>query len=118
MHSVRFCVFGDGKRHLVRCFVILLQLPQVLIIAENQLLSVVRQELATGSIMNFILSAEGCLGPLTFLRIWHDNSGHGKLKGWFLDQIQITDLQTGEKYVRTTDRWILSRFVSISAKLL
>ena len=56
------------------------------------------QELTTGSIMNFILSTEGCLGPLTFLRIWHDNSGHGKHKGWFLDQLQITDLQTGEKY--------------------
>lgn len=56
------------------------------------------QELITGSIMNFILSTEGCLGPLTFLRIWHDNSGNGKSKGWFLDQIQITDLQTGEKY--------------------
>ena len=46
------------------------------------------QELTTGSIMNFIMSTEGCLGPLTFLRIWHDNSGHGKLKGWFLDQTQ------------------------------
>jgi len=55
------------------------------------------QELTTGSIMNFILSTEGCLGPLTFLRIWHDNGGQGKMKGWFLDQIQITDLQTGEK---------------------
>jgi len=50
--------------------------------------------------MNFILSTEESLGPLTFLRIWHDNSGHGKLKGWFLDQIQVTDLQTGEKYER------------------
>ena len=56
------------------------------------------QELQTGSIMNFIMSTEGCLGPLTFLRIWHDNTGHGKLKSWFLDQIQVTDLQTGEKY--------------------
>jgi len=50
------------------------------------------QELTTGSIMNFIMSTEGCLGPLTFLRIWHDNSGHGKLKGWFLDQIQAQGL--------------------------
>ena len=56
------------------------------------------QELQTGSIMKFIMSTEGCLGPLTFLRIWHDNTGHGKLKSWFLDQIQVTDLQTGEKY--------------------
>jgi len=50
------------------------------------------QELTTGSIMNFIMSTEGCLGPLTFLRIWHDNSGHGKLKGWFLDQTKAQEL--------------------------
>jgi len=30
------------------------------------------------------------------LKVWQ-SQGHGKLKGWFLDQIQITDLQTGEK---------------------
>ena len=67
-------------------------------LAVLSLQCVLVQELQTGSIMNFIMSTEGCLGPLTFLRIWHDNTGHGKLKGWFLDQIQVTDLQTGEKY--------------------
>jgi len=69
-----------------------------LCVVNKHLLTLRReQELKTGSIMNFILSTESCLGPLTFLRIWHDNAGRGKLKGWFLDQIQVTDLQTGEK---------------------
>ena len=36
-------------------------------------------------------------GPLTFLRIWHDNSAPGKRKGWYLDQIHITDLQTADR---------------------
>jgi len=55
------------------------------------------QVLPAGSIYNYILSVESNLGPLTFLRIWHDNEGAGKKKGWFLDQIQVTDLQTGER---------------------
>lgn len=33
------------------------------------------------------------------MRIWHDNSGRGKQKSWFLDQVQITDLQTGDRYI-------------------
>ena len=45
-----------------------------------------------------MLSVESCLGPLTYLRIWHDNSGKGKNKGWYLDQVQITDLQTGDRW--------------------
>jgi polycystin 1L2 len=55
--------------------------------------------LVTGSILNYILSVEQCLGPLSFLRIWHDNSGKGKMRSWYLDQVQVSDLQTGERYV-------------------
>jgi hypothetical protein len=55
------------------------------------------QEHSTGSINNYILGVEDSLGPLTFLRIWHDNSGKGSKRGWFLDQVHVTDLQTGEK---------------------
>lgn len=60
------------------------------------------QHLGRGTIFNYILSVEGALGGLTFMRIWHDNSGKGKNKSWYLDQIQVTDLQTGEKYVGLT----------------
>jgi polycystin 1L2 len=55
------------------------------------------QELPAGSIYNYLLSVEHCLGPLTYLRVWHDNSGKGKSKSWFLDQVMVTDIQTGEK---------------------
>ncbi|KAL3878017.1 hypothetical protein ACJMK2_035653 [Sinanodonta woodiana] len=65
-----------------------------------------RKRFETGSIMNFIMSTERCLGPLSFLRIWHDNTGNGKLRSWYLDQIQLTDLQTGERYFFIADRWL------------
>ena len=54
------------------------------------------QELEKASINNYILSTEGSMGPLAFLRIWHDNTGNGKKRSWFLDQVQVKDLQTGE----------------------
>ena len=57
------------------------------------------KEIATGSINNYILAVDKCLGPLTFLRIWHDNSGKGSKKGWFLDQVEVTDVQTGERWL-------------------
>ena len=50
--------------------------------------------------MNYICSVENKLGPLNFCRIWHDNSGTGKSRSWFLDQIECTDLQTGERSVK------------------
>ena len=55
------------------------------------------QMFARGSVMNFVLSVEQKLGPLTFLRIWHDNKGKGKHKSWYLDHVQVNDLQTGER---------------------
>ncbi|XP_063443914.1 polycystin-1-like protein 2 [Mytilus trossulus] len=65
-----------------------------------------RKILPTGSILNYILSVERCLGPLSFLRIWHDNSGKGKMRSWKLDQIQVSDIQTGERYFFLCDRWL------------
>ena len=55
------------------------------------------QGFPTGSIYNYILSVQERLGALTYLRIWHDNQGKGKKKGWLLDQLMLTDLQTGDK---------------------
>ena len=55
------------------------------------------QDLPRGSIYNYILSVDHCLGPLSFLRIWHDNSGKGKMRSWYLDQVQVIDLQTSDK---------------------
>lgn len=62
--------------------------------------------LKTGSINHFVLSTEQPLGQLSYLRIWHDNSGQGKFKSWFLDQIQVADLQNNRRYFFIVDRWL------------
>jgi polycystin 1L2 len=56
-----------------------------------------RKAFKSGSICNFICGVEEPLGPLTYLRIWHDNSGNGKHKSWYLNVVDIVDLQTDEK---------------------
>lgn len=48
-----------------------------------------------GSINNFTLCLQESLGSLKKIRIWHDNSG--KTPSWFLMQVIIVDLATGEK---------------------
>lgn len=58
-----------------------------------------QQTCSRGSINNFVLSTSEWLGPLTFIRIWHDNSGEGKFQGWYLSKVIVTDLQTSETYV-------------------
>ena len=44
------------------------------------------------------------LGPLTFLRVWHDNTGKSKKASWFLDKVVITDVQT-------SDMWVALKFL-------
>jgi len=45
------------------------------------------------------MSVEEKLGPLTYLRIWHDNSGQGSYKSWYLNTVTIVDLQTNERFI-------------------
>ncbi|VDI63637.1 Hypothetical predicted protein [Mytilus galloprovincialis] len=59
----------------------------------------------TNSTNNFILATPEPLGDLVYLRIWHDNSGEGKLQSWYLHRVVITDLHTNEKYIFQCDRW-------------
>ncbi|XP_014680086.1 PREDICTED: polycystic kidney disease protein 1-like 3, partial [Priapulus caudatus] len=56
-----------------------------------------RKGFPAGSVMNFIVSMQSELGPLTYLRMWHDNTGRGRLASWFLRDVQCTDMQTGER---------------------
>ena len=55
------------------------------------------QEFQSGSVRNFVMSVESPLGPLLYLRVWHDNSGHKSKASWYLNMINVMDLQTGEK---------------------
>jgi polycystin 1L2 len=44
-----------------------------------------------------MMSVENPLGPLLYLRVWHDNSGLKGKASWYLNMINVMDLQTGEK---------------------
>ena len=46
------------------------------------------------------------LGKLSYLRIWHDNTGIGDYASWFLGVVIVRDIQTGEKYQFINDQWL------------
>ena len=52
--------------------------------------------LSKGSVNNYILSVPRSLGPLLYIRAWHDNSGTGENASWYLSRIVIKDIQTNE----------------------
>ncbi|XP_019628324.1 PREDICTED: polycystic kidney disease protein 1-like 2 [Branchiostoma belcheri] len=47
-----------------------------------------------GSVNKFLMSTPRDLGPLTHMRIWHDNSGQWEHASWFLGRVKVHDLQT------------------------
>ncbi|XP_069125477.1 polycystin-1-like protein 2 [Argopecten irradians] len=59
-----------------------------------------------GSVNNYVMSTQQWLGPLTYLRIWHDNKGKGKQQGWYLSKVVVSDLQTGQTYYFMCNRWL------------
>ena len=46
------------------------------------------------------------MGDLSYLRIWHDNSGKGDQASWFLKYIIVHDLQTREKFYFLCQDWL------------
>lgn len=54
----------------------------------------------------FVLSTARRLGSLNFLRIWHDNSGKGSSRSWFLSYIVVKDVQTKERFEFICNKWL------------
>lgn len=46
------------------------------------------------------------LGPLHYLRIWHDNSGKGKAASWYFAYLVVRDIQTGEEFQFISNQWL------------
>ena len=46
------------------------------------------------------------LGPLNYIRVWHDNSGAGASASWFLKYIIVRDLQTMQKFYFICQNWL------------
>lgn len=54
----------------------------------------------------FVMAVPRRLGRLNYCRIWHDNSGSGKFRSWFLSFIVVKDVQTGEKFEFICNKWL------------
>lgn len=67
-------------------------------------LSISRRFFSRASLNNFTLSVPECLGNLTGVHVWHDNSGAHP--AWFLQHIIITDIQTEEKWYFFANQWL------------
>ncbi|XP_076456106.1 polycystin-1-like protein 2 [Babylonia areolata] len=65
-----------------------------------------KKTLSRGTITQYVLGVQEGLGPLSYLRVWHDNSGKGLHQGWYLGKVIVTDLQTGESYIFLCNRWL------------
>ncbi|CAF4348069.1 unnamed protein product, partial [Adineta steineri] len=59
-----------------------------------------------GGIDSFVMSVEKSLGPLNYIRLWHDNTGPGSSASWFLKYIIVRDLQTMEKSYFICQKWL------------
>ncbi|KAK8728348.1 hypothetical protein OTU49_009244 [Cherax quadricarinatus] len=53
----------------------------------------------------FVMAVPRPLGPLQFMRIWHDNSGKGINASWYLSCIVVRDVQTDEKFEFLCEQW-------------
>lgn len=56
--------------------------------------------------MQLLVLIHSSLGPLNYMRVWHDNSGKGKYGSWYLKHVMITDLQTKQRYYFLCNRWL------------
>lgn len=56
------------------------------------------------SLYNFFVCRP--LGPLNYLRIWHDNSGKGDYASWYLKFVILIDLQTKERFYFLCENWL------------
>ncbi len=58
------------------------------------------------SVDTFLMSVKRPLGDLIYMKIWHDNSGHGDKASWFLKRVIVRDLQTKEKFYFSCQKWM------------
>lgn len=56
------------------------------------------QGFPAGSLRKFLMGTKHPLGDLNYFRVWHDNSGTGSERSWFLHKVLLDDLQTGTRW--------------------
>lgn len=65
-----------------------------------------RKAFGRGDTNSFVMAVPKRLGRLNYMRIWHDNSGEGKMRSWLLSFITVKDVQTGEKFEFICNKWL------------
>ncbi|XP_066275427.1 polycystin-1-like protein 2 [Branchiostoma lanceolatum] len=60
----------------------------------------------SGSVDTFILTTPEPVGDLSRLTVWHDNSGEGRHASWFLERVEVTDLQTFKRTQFVCNDWM------------
>lgn len=55
--------------------------------------------------MNYFISHKRPLGPLIYIRLWHDNSGPDDQASWYCNYFGVIDLQTNEKFYFIVRKW-------------
>ncbi|KAK4319345.1 hypothetical protein Pmani_009715 [Petrolisthes manimaculis] len=91
VEKVQFLIAGDWEKSDVR----------TLNEAETS-----RPLLTRGSVDHYLMATSRPLGPLHYLRIWHDNGGKGRSSSWFLGYMVVRDIQTGEQFQFICNQWL------------
>ncbi|XP_078679511.1 polycystin-1-like protein 2 [Branchiostoma floridae x Branchiostoma belcheri] len=60
----------------------------------------------SGCVDTFLLTTPDPVGVLTSLTVWHDNTGQGRHASWFLERVEVTDLQTNKRTQFECNDWI------------
>uniref|UniRef100_K1QYG6 Polycystic kidney disease protein 1-like 2 n=1 Tax=Magallana gigas TaxID=29159 RepID=K1QYG6_MAGGI len=66
----------------------------------------VKKGFETGSVFTYVMTVQDSLGDLTFLNIWHDNSGKGGDASWNLIKVVVEDAHTGKRFVFFCNQWL------------
>lgn len=53
---------------------------------------------------SYLVTTANSLGSLQYIRIWHDNSGSDP--SWFLSEVIIRDVESGEQYFFLCNSWL------------
>ncbi|VDI23342.1 Hypothetical predicted protein [Mytilus galloprovincialis] len=65
-----------------------------------------RSEIPTASVVHFLMSTPYPLGDLSYVYIWHDNSGEGESSSWYLNRVDVEDIQTKERFIFLCGKWL------------
>ena len=63
-----------------------------------------RQCFQRSSIDTFLISSRDLIGTVSYLQIWHDNTGLAP--SWFLDKILVCDLSERKSYIFYNESWL------------